>query len=119
MADEIERVRRALEGIVRADEDLRIAAERHRELSVETARRLETGTEQLTDILVDLHAADRRQEMNDAIEGFESARQAVRLAFFALGRTQGATPTSVGRALGISRQLASRLANLSDEADSS
>ena len=118
MADELERVRHALEGIVRADEDLRIAAERHREMSLETARRLETGTEQLTEVLIDLKAAERRQEINDAIEGFESARHAVRLAFFALGRTQGATPTSVGRALGISRQLASRIANLSDEADS-
>ena len=118
MADELEQVRHALEGIVRADEDLQIAAERHRELSLETARRLEKGTEKLTDILVDLQAAERRQEVNDAIEGFESARHAVRLAFFAFGRTQGATPTSVGRALGISRQLASRLANLSDESDS-
>jgi hypothetical protein len=117
MSDDLERVRRALEGIVRADEDLRVAAERHREMSLETARRLESGTEQLTDVLVDLHAAERRQEMNDAIEGFESARHAVRLAFFTLGRTQGATPTSVGRALGISRQLASRLANLSEESD--
>jgi hypothetical protein len=118
MSDELERVRHALEGIVRADEDLQIAAERHREMSLETARRLENGTENLTDVLVDLNAAERRQEVNDAIEGFESARHAVRLSFFALGRTQGATPTSVGRALGISRQLASRLANLSEESNS-
>jgi hypothetical protein len=118
MADELEQVRRALEGIVRADEDLQVAAERHREMSLETVRRLDKGNEQLTDVLVDLHAAERRQEVNDAIEGFESARHAVRLAFFALGRTQGATPTSVGRALGISRQLASRLANMAEESDS-
>ena len=90
MSDELERVRHALEGIVRADEDLQIAAERHREMSLETARRLENGTENLTDVLVDLNAAERRQEVNDAIEGFESARHAVRLSFFALGRTQGA-----------------------------
>jgi hypothetical protein len=118
MADELERVRHALEGIVRADEDLQVAAERHRAMSLDTARRLEKGDEKLTDILVSLHAAERRQEINDAIEGFESARHAVRLAFFALGRRQGDTPTSVGRALGISRQLASRLANMAEDSDS-
>ena len=117
MADEIEQVRRALEAIVRADEDLRLAMERHRDMSLETARRLEKGTESLTEILVALHAAERRQEANDAIEQFESARHAVRLAFFALGRTQGATATAVGRALGISRQLASRLANMADQSN--
>ncbi len=115
MANELERVKRALETIVRADEDLQVAMERHRELSLETARRLERGTDSLTNILVDLHAADRRQEVNDAIEQFESARHAVRIAFFALGRAQGATATAVGRALGISRQLASRLANMPEE----
>ena len=118
MADERQRVRRALEAIIRADEDLQVAMERHRAMSLATACRLEEGSEQLIDILVALDAADRRQEVNDAIEQFESARHAVRLAFFALGRTESATPTSVGRALGISRQLASRLANMSGEPDS-
>jgi len=113
--NELDRVRRALEAVAEADHHLQLATERHRAMTLDTARLLEKENAELIEVLVEVHAAERRQEVNEAIEAFESARHGVRLAFFALGRAQGATVASVGRALGISRQLASRLANLPDQ----
>lgn len=55
-----------------------------------------------------------RRQVTEAIEEFESARHQLRLALFALGKEEGASISEVGRVLGISRQLASRLA---DEAE--
>jgi hypothetical protein len=52
----------------------------------------------------------QRQAVTEAIQEFESARHQLRLALFALGKEEGASISEVGRVLGISRQLASRLA---------
>jgi hypothetical protein len=55
-------------------------------------------------------ALGMRQEITDELGAFETARHAVRVALFALAGEQGTSISDVGRALGISRQLASRLA---------
>jgi hypothetical protein len=52
----------------------------------------------------------QRRQVTEAIEEFEAARHQLRLALFALGREEGASIAEIGRTLGISRQLASRLA---------
>ena len=51
-----------------------------------------------------------RQEITDDLGAFEAARHAVRVALFALAGEEGTSISDMGRALGISRQLASRLA---------
>jgi len=56
-----------------------------------------------------------RRQVTEAIEEFEAARHQLRLALFALGKEEGASISEVGRVLGISRQLASRLAAESEE----
>ena len=56
------------------------------------------------------NVARYRQLATEAIEGFESARRQMRLALFALGQEEGASISQLGRALGVSRQLASRIA---------
>jgi len=56
------------------------------------------------------NVARYRQLATEAIEGFEGARRQMRLALFALGQEEGASISQLGRALGVSRQLASRLA---------
>jgi len=53
----------------------------------------------------------RRREMTEALADFETSRHDVRVAMFALAQEQGATIAALGRKLGISRQLASRLAS--------
>jgi hypothetical protein len=51
-----------------------------------------------------------RRTVTTAIDEFEAVRHQLRLALFSVGREEGASISDVGRALGISRQLASRLA---------
>jgi len=51
-----------------------------------------------------------RRELTETFEEFETARRQVRLALFSLASAQGASMSELGRRLGISRQLASRLA---------
>jgi hypothetical protein len=55
-----------------------------------------------------------RRQVTEAIQEFEAARHQLRLALFSLGKEEGASISEVGRVLGISRQLASRLAGESD-----
>jgi len=56
-------------------------------------------------------AADMREELTTALDDFEIARHAVRLSLYAvLGLDQGESISQFARSLGISRQLASRLA---------
>jgi len=55
-------------------------------------------------------AMDRNREMPETLDEFEHARHSLRLALFNLALEQGATASELGRRLGISRQLASRLA---------
>jgi hypothetical protein len=58
----------------------------------------------------------RRRQVTETIEEFEAARHRLRLALMAVGREEGASISDVGRVLGISRQLASRLAAEADAA---
>lgn len=61
--------------------------------------------------------ADERRRVTESIEQFEAARHQLRLALMAVGREEGASISDVGRVLGISRQLASRLAAEAKEDD--
>lgn len=56
----------------------------------------------------------RRRELTEVLEEFEKARHRARVAMFALAQEQGTNISALGRALGISRQLASRLASEAD-----
>ena len=56
--------------------------------------------------------------MTEAVEESEAARHQLRLALFAVGKEEGASISEVGRVLGISRQLASRLAGEATNAGS-
>jgi chromosome segregation ATPase len=58
-----------------------------------------------------------RQQVTEAIQEFEAARHQLRLALFTLGKEEGASISEVGRVLGISRQLASRLAKEAEIAE--
>jgi len=52
----------------------------------------------------------RQRELTETVDEFAAARHQVRLAVLALAIAQGASLSELGRRLGISRQLASRLA---------
>ncbi len=52
----------------------------------------------------------RRRELTETLDAFEAARHQARLAMFCLALDQGTSISAMARTLGISRQLASRLA---------
>ena len=81
---------------------------RYKTISHRLVRRVEKD-EPLVDALNALHGSLQRREVTEAIEELEMARHQIRLAMFALGKAQGASASELGRALGISRQLAHRL----------
>jgi hypothetical protein len=51
-----------------------------------------------------------RQSVTEALETFETTRRQMRLAMLSLGQEEGASISELGRSIGVSRQLASRLA---------
>jgi DNA-directed RNA polymerase specialized sigma subunit len=81
---------------------------RYKNISNRLVRRVEKD-ESLVDALDALHGSLQRREVTEAIQELEDARHQIRLAMFALGKAQGASTSELGRALGISRQLAHRL----------
>jgi hypothetical protein len=64
----------------------------------------------VNDALADAQAGDTRQKLTEALDEFEQLRHASRLSLVAAGIEEGMTITAVGRAWGVSRQLASRMA---------
>jgi len=59
-------------------------------------------------------AMSRHRELTEALDELEATRHQVRLALFSLASAQGASTSELGRRLGVSRQLASRLASKSE-----
>lgn len=88
---------------------LRDKLERYETSMITIRGRLEHGDPALDASRGTAIPAGRRQ-VTEGIEEFEAARHQLRLALFAVGKEEGATISDVGRVLGISRQLASRLA---------
>jgi len=92
-----------------AAEHVRTILRRYNTASARVATLVDQGVH-LVSALESLQGPVRRSEVTEALEEFEAARHRVRLAMFALAKEQGASFRDVARALGISRQLASRLA---------
>jgi len=100
--------------LVDASKDLRRALLRYEKTSVEIAGLVERG-ESGADALKAAGGPIRRREVTEALEKFEAARHRLRLAMFALASEEGTSASEVARQLGISRQLASRLAREAKE----
>jgi len=60
--------------------------------------------------LAKLNAPIRRRTLTEAMDEFDVARHQMRVALFASALEQGASISEIARGLGISRQLASRIA---------
>jgi len=88
---------------------LRAEIENYETTMAEIAKSLENGEPAIT-ASDDTSIPTQRRLVTEAIQEFEAARHQLRLALFALGREEGASISQIGRVLGISRQLASRIA---------
>lgn len=62
-----------------------------------------------------LKFSEKREHVNTAIREFETARRVARVGLIAVAQEEGSNLSSVARTLGVSRQLASRLAAMTDE----
>ena len=109
MANTSEQLERRLSELIEVTERVRTTLQRYNEASASVAERIGQGDD-LVGTLESLHGPVRRSEVTEVMEDFERSRHRVRLAMFALAKEQGANVSDMARALGISRQLAARLA---------
>lgn len=72
-------------------------------------RMLESGAS-IDEALSKLNTSERRLKMTDLLGEFEAARHRLRLSITTAGLKEGMTIGAVGRAFGVSRQLAARFA---------
>jgi hypothetical protein len=64
----------------------------------------------VVEALTALNTAERRKTMTDLLDEFEADRHRLRLSITAAGLGEGMTIGEIGRAFGVSRQLAARFA---------
>ena len=114
MSKETKRLVKDIDVLIEEVDGVRDILLSYKKLSSQLARRVEQGLP-LVDALEQLQGPLRRREVTEALEQLEAARHRVRLAFFALGNAEGTSASELGRKLGVSRQLASRLANEASE----
>jgi DNA-directed RNA polymerase sigma subunit (sigma70/sigma32) len=99
----VEAVEDLIDALVSAGTEIR-----HTEQSLRVALKRVSGGEELESVLAMVQPAGLRQALNDALEVVNQRRHAARLKVFELALERGHTIADLGRAWGISRQLASR-----------
>jgi len=109
MSRKSKQLARDMSALIERSGDLRSVLLRYERGSVEVTGRVERG-DTLADALEAAKGPIRRREVTEALDKFEAARHQVRLSMFSLASEQGTSMSELGRRLGISRQLASRLA---------
>ena len=99
-----------ISALIEMSEELRQTLTRYKRANRLLATRV-GGGEMVLDAFDALGTPMRRhRELTEVMDEFEAARHRVRLSLFALAESEGASKSEVARRLGISRQLASRLA---------
>src|ERR1019366_10023598 len=98
----------ALSHMDQCNRDLRSVMQRFEKTTTRLARRVDGGA-LVVEAVRDVTGSIRLQELSEAEKAFEVARHRARVAIFALAIEQGTNLSEMGRAIGISRQLASRL----------
>ena len=104
------------DAVVRDIHRLMESGEELRELILDSRMGFETGLKMLEEgqsietTLASLNTAARRVRMTELLSEFEERRHYLRLSITAAGLDEGMTIGDIGRAFGVSRQLASRFA---------
>ncbi|HYA69096.1 MAG TPA: hypothetical protein VED63_10225 [Acidimicrobiales bacterium] len=105
-----DRLVREIRGLMSASDALSDVLERYKAANATLIDRVKAG-ESVLEALDGLQVPMRRhRELTETLEEFEAARHRVRRSLIALSTSQGASLSELARKLGISRQLASRLA---------
>jgi hypothetical protein len=108
MTDKSMQLARALSHMDQCNRDLRSVMQRFEKTTTKLARRVDRGA-LVVEAVREVTGSVRLQELHEAEKAFEVARHRARVAIFALAIEQGTNLSEMGRALGISRQLSSRL----------
>lgn len=109
MGDQAKQFYQRADDLVGATDRLRDTIVQFKKAFASQRRRMASGTPAV-EALEAVNASVVRQELADAMEEFQTARQLVRAAFIAVALEEGSSLSDVARALGVSRQLVSRLA---------
>ena len=100
---------RKLVQLIKRTDELRIALDEFDEMTHAGLEVLQRGVP-LVEGLAQARAGSARASLNKALDRMETARRDVRVAMSDIAIEQGASLSEVARALGVSRQLLSRLA---------
>ena len=98
-----------MEKLVEADAEVRrqlLTAERILKRGI---KRVQSGDD-ISVALAETQAAQRREDVNHALNALQMARHDLRIAVLAAGLEEGMSLSEVARGFGISRQLVQRLA---------
>jgi len=117
MSTKRERLIRRQYEVVESSAELRAELLGFEKAMIRIAKRLENGDPAVS-AGHGIGAPGRRRKVTECIEQFEASRHQLRLALFDLSLDEGASISEVGRVLGISRQLASRIAAEATRGDS-
>lgn len=108
MTEKSRQLAQALSRLDHCNRELRSVMQRFEKTTTRLARRVEGGA-LVVEAVRDVTGSIRLKELGEAEKAFELARHRARVAIFALAIEQGTNLSEIGRAIGISRQLASRL----------
>lgn len=109
MSKKSKRLVRELDNLVATSTLLENVLKRYRQSSAAFAKQIGQGKSLIEAFEGMDGPMSRPRELTETFELFEATRHQVRLALFALSLEQDVSLSEVGRHLGISRQLASRL----------
>lgn len=104
------KLERRLEALVKCNDELRVALEQFNDTTQRGLAALRAGDRSLVETLSTTRAGAARERLNKALDKMERARREVRVAMSDLALEEGASLSQLARALGVSRQLLSRLA---------
>jgi hypothetical protein len=108
MTEKSRQLAQALSHLDQCNRDLRSVMQRFESTTSRLSRQVGGGA-LVVEAVRDVTGTVRLNELGEAAKAFEVARHRARVAVFALAIEQGTNLSEMGRALGISRQLASRV----------
>ena len=106
----VERLKRSLEQIVACNEELRTALDEFDQAIRQGLRLVHTDV-RLVDALLETQAGAARARFNKALDELETARRNLRIAMAGQAVEEGASLNELAKAIGVSRQLLSRIAS--------
>jgi hypothetical protein len=109
MTEKSRQLVKALSHLDQCNRDLRSVMQRFERTTSRLARQVSGGA-LVVEAVRDVTGTVQLKELGEAEKAFEVARHRTRVAVFALAIEQGTSLSEMGKALGISRQLASRVA---------